>query len=299
MWLDDFDRKVDGRQRAVVERALARRGAPFDPARADFGERVDGLWRSYRDDWEQESLGDRLLYSRLREEYIDRQDLPDARRQELIGSLDRLNRGLMFYTWLERALRLHIEDAPKDELTLLDLGSGHGMVPIRLAERSQSGGRLGGKRLRVTGSDIAPAYVAAAQQNARARGVDVEFRCIDALHLAELGERFDVITCTQTVHHFPPALVARFLDQARRTARHGVLFFDARRTWLNTVGVSVAAAAISLGDPLFVHDAVVSVRRMYSPAELELLARAAPGGELSQAHNFGPFYVVLESTGQA
>jgi SAM-dependent methyltransferase len=205
-------------------------------------------------------------------------------------SLDRLNRTFGIYLWMFRALE-RFADGAGGELSVLDVGSGHGAFPIRLAAR----GRLGAARLRVVGSDIEPAYVEAAQQAAARAGVAVEFRRLDALALDRVEERFDLIVCTQTAHHFPPEFLAELMLRARRNARRGVLFFDGRRSALSIALGSPGMFALSGADPLFLHDAVVSVRRMYSPAELEMLALCAPGGEAFSARNYGPVHVIAQA----
>jgi 2-polyprenyl-3-methyl-5-hydroxy-6-metoxy-1,4-benzoquinol methylase len=281
--------------RELRDRALRAAGAPFDPADGErFGEGVQRVWRNYQAERERSwpLIFDRALHTRDREEHIDDPTLPEERRRRLIRGLDRLNRVTGAYQWLFWALQRFLDGTNgSDDVSILDLGSGHGAFPIRLARKK----RLGRHRLRVVGSDLQPAYVDEARRAAARAGVDVEFRVIDALALDGLSERFDVLTCTQTVHHFPPALLARMLASARAHARRGILFFDAQRSAFNVVGAAAVGLWASGGDRLFLHDAVVSVRRMYGPAELELLARCAPGGEAMRARNFGPLYVVLEA----
>ena len=282
--------------RQLRDRVLRAAGAPFDPADVTrFSDGVSRVWRDYqaerRRSWP--LLFDRLLHVRDREEHIDNPALPDEKRRSLIRGLDRLNRAVGAYQWLFWALESFLDrTSPGGEVSVLDLGSGHGAFPIKLAQKR----RLGRHRLRVVGSDLAPPYVDEARRAAARAGVDVEFRVVDALALDQLDERFDLLTCSQTVHHFPPELLARMLVSARSHARLGILFFDAQRTALNLVGSAALGLMASGGDPMFVHDAVVSVRRMYGPGELELLARCAPGGEAVRARNFGPLYVVLEAS---
>jgi 2-polyprenyl-3-methyl-5-hydroxy-6-metoxy-1,4-benzoquinol methylase len=292
-----YDLPRDAVQRELAERALRRAGAPFDPSnREQFHEGVKRVWRDYQAERRRSRsmLVDLALHARDREEHIDNPMLPDAQRTSLIRKLDRLNRALGAYQWIFAALGRFLDAGRgSEEVSVLDLGSGHGTFPIRLAQQ----GRIGRHRLRVVGSDLAPAYVAEAQRAAVRQNVAVEFRVVDALALDRVGERFDVLTCTQTVHHFPPELLASMMVSARTHAKRGVLFFDAQRSALNILGVAALGAVASGGDPMFLHDALVSVRRMYSPGELELLARCAPGGEVYRARNFGPFYVVLEAHG--
>jgi SAM-dependent methyltransferase len=298
-----FDLPLDAFQRALAREALVAGGAPFDPADPErFRAGARRVWEIYQDArrsrrpplaaWPSHEI-DRRVYERDRGEHIDDPSLPAERRTQLIESLDRVNAVVGAYRWLFHALKLHLRSAPSGEVSVLDIGSGHGRLPIRLALK----GQLGAHRLRVIGSDIEPAYVAAARIAAAEAGADVEFRVIDALALDRLPaeDRFDVITCTQTVHHFPPDFLAELLARARARARHGVLLFDARRSMLTLGGVYLATYALSAGDTMFLHDGVVSIRRMYSPAELELLARCAPGGEAFAAQNFGPQYVVMRA----
>jgi 2-polyprenyl-3-methyl-5-hydroxy-6-metoxy-1,4-benzoquinol methylase len=285
-----FDLPIDRRQRSAAARALTATGAPFSDD--DLAEGAARVWDAYvaadAGGWI-----DRAIHRRDREEHIDDEALPAERRRALIRSLDRLNGVLGAYAMIRLALAQLLDEAgaPTDRpVTVLDVGSGHGAFPIALA-RSR---RLDGRALRVIGSDLADAYVEEARAAAAAKGVDVEFRRLDATRLAdELDEPVDVITCTQTVHHFPPPLVAKLLSSARRAARLGVIFFDARRAPLTLAGIALLAPIISAGDRMFLHDGVVSVRRMYSPAELEMLARCTPGGEAYRATNFGPQYVTL------
>jgi 2-polyprenyl-3-methyl-5-hydroxy-6-metoxy-1,4-benzoquinol methylase len=282
-------------QRRLGERVLKAAGAPFDPTDPErFSDGVRRVWSEYqaerRRSWP--LFFDRVLHARDRDEHIDNPSLPEAKRRSLIRGLDRLNRAVGAYQWMFWALENFLDRSTADgEVSVLDLGSGHGSFPIRLAQK----GKLGRHRLRVVGSDLAPPYVDEARRAATRAGVDVEFRVIDALALEKLDERFDLLTCSQTVHHFPPELLARMLASARAHARLGILFFDAQRTALNLLGSAALGLAASGGDLMFVHDAVVSVRRMYGPAELELLARCAPGGQAVCARNYGPVYVVLEA----
>lgn len=299
-----FELPIDRHQRELAARALEDAGAPFDPADgARFRDGARRVWARYQAArartppslWARGAhLVDRWLYERRREEHIDDPTLPAIARARLQRSLDRLNRAVGTYHWISGALeRLLVETGgARGEVSVLDLGSGHGAFPIHLAAR----GRLAGARLRVVGSDLVPAYVEAARAAAARAGVAVEFRRVDALELDRLDERFDVIVCTQTVHHFAPESLAELMARARSNARRGVLLFDARRSLLSLALLAPGLLALSGGDPMFLHDGVVSLRRMYSPAELELLARCAPGGESFSAENHGPFYVVARAT---
>ena len=75
---------------------------------------------------------------------------------------------------------------------VLDVGCGTGENAIFFA-------KLG---LDVWGIDSAPLAIEKARNKARARGANVRFLQRDALHLEELGERFDTVTDSGLFHTF-------------------------------------------------------------------------------------------------
>src|SRR5262249_448075 len=117
----------------------------------------------------------------------------------------------------------------------------------------------------------------------------------DALRLEGLARRgIDVITCTQSLHHFAPGEVARMIGRASRVARVGICFVDGERSWLVYALLSIAAALYGR-NYAFAPGPSVSTGRMYYEEELALLATLAPGmprrshvetGAVPPAHTF-------------
>jgi ubiquinone/menaquinone biosynthesis C-methylase UbiE len=84
---------------------------------------------------------------------------------------------------------------------------------------------------------------------------------------------FDAVTCTLALHHFEPAAAGALLRELRRVARLSPIVCDLRRSEL-----AYAAAWLwsrTSRNRLTRHDAPLSVRRAYTPAEALELARAA------------------------
>ena len=208
-------------------------------------------------------------------EYLDREDFPTERRQRMIRDLDRFNRALFTYHRFLKHIRpivdaLHARG--RRPVRILDLGSGHGAFPIALAKLA----RKEGLAIAVTGSDISPAYVEVARENARNARADVDFIEANAFDLDGIESKgFDIVTCTQSLHHFTPGQLARIFCEAVRITTAHVLFIDGRRTplFVPTIGVATLLVTGSLD---LVHDAVISIRRMYHPEELRLIAAPAP-----------------------
>lgn len=226
-----------------------------------------------------------------RDEFIDRDDFDEARRTRAIRDLDRINRVLGSYA---RFLDVLSPLLPASgEATVLDLASGHGGFPLALAALA----RDRGLRLRVIASDIRPEYVAIGQERAEAAlERDVEFRVVDAFHLARAfgpGE-VDLVTCTQSLHHFGAGGIAALVAASLRVAGRGIAFVDPGRGVTSLAGIA-ALTAVTCANPWLLHDGVVSIRKSFVPEEMALIARLAPGGEGLASYWMAPGFVVLRT----
>lgn len=215
---------------------------------------------------------DRLLYAD-RPELLDDPDFPEHLRVRVLDRLDKLNDLLGIYDAFVTLTVPFIDEARADstrKVRVHDLASGHGGFALVLKERL-------GEAVEVVASDIKDEYLELGRAAAKLRGLDVGFVVQDALSLDDLADQnFDILTCTQTLHHFAPGMVARMIGEAARVARKGVVFVDAERS-LMALAVLGPFAALYGRSYAFFHDTVTSLRRMYYEEELALLADLAPG----------------------
>lgn len=93
---------------------------------------------------------------------------------------------------------------------ILEVAPGPGYHAIELA-------KLG--RYIVTGLDISRSFVRIATENARAAGVQVEFRHGDVARMPFPDGSFDFVVCQAAFKNFPEPLAA--LDEIHRVLRHG------------------------------------------------------------------------------
>jgi 2-polyprenyl-3-methyl-5-hydroxy-6-metoxy-1,4-benzoquinol methylase len=154
-------------------------------------------------------------------------------------------------------------------LTLLDVATGAGDVPIRLWHKA----RQAGIDLRIAGCDISPGAVQHATERARQAAADVRCFACDVLH-EPLPEQYDVVTCSLFLHHLDDAQAVELLRRMAAAARRLVLVNDLRRShagyllaWLGT--------RLLTRSPVAQVDGPLSVRAAFTIPEVRELARQA------------------------
>jgi 2-polyprenyl-3-methyl-5-hydroxy-6-metoxy-1,4-benzoquinol methylase len=261
----------------LVERALDQMRRQVDAEANRAGLRSG--WAAVLDAWWRDTEA---------HEYLDDPQLDRSVRVQILSDLDEMNALLGSYTSFFARLEPFLTGESVSRL--LDLAAGHGGFAVFAAELAKQAGH----RVAITASDIKAEYLALGAERAKKNGADVSFRVQDALDLSNLeAGAFDIITCTQSLHHFRAGQIALMFSEASRVATRGVMFIDGGRSARN------AAAFVGIGLLLFrnaalAHDALVSFRRFYVPEELELIARFCPGGEAACADWILPGHCALE-----
>lgn len=206
-------------------------------------------------------------------EWLDDPDFPEATKLEMVRALHLFNRVVGVYPrylailepWIRKAAA-----AGARPVRVLELASGSGELACALLREA----RRRGLDVAVTASDVVPGYVAAGRETAARRGLELEWRALDAFDLSALEDgAFDVAFVAQSIHHFGPGQLARVIAETRRVARQAFVAMDGRRSLANLALVP-GLAAFALRRP-HLHDATVTARRFYAEAELELVARIA------------------------
>lgn len=146
---------------------------------------------------------------------------------------------------------------------ILDVGSGAGDMPLAFADRGWT----------VVGLDASHDVVRVARRVTE-RSKRVRIVAGDARDLAFNDDAFDVAHCSLLLHHLDPPGAVVTLRELARVARLGVVINDLRRGWLPLLATGTAVALFGRCRATR-HDGVLSVRRAYTPAELDELLAAA------------------------
>ena len=174
--------------------------------------------------------------------------------------------------------------AHREDVSLLDVGTGGADIPVALLDRARQRGR----RLAVVALDNRPEVLAAAAIAwPRLPVTDgLELHVGDGRSLPFADRSFDVAHTSLVLHHLDPAAATRLLSEMGRVARLGVVVNDLDRGRVAWLGAWLMGHFLT-GNRFTRHDAPMSVRRGYHPDEVDPLLRA--GGLTPVWRRRGPF----------
>lgn len=160
--------------------------------------------------------------------------------------------------------RLLSAEPRSDVLTLLDLGTGAGDIPLAA--------RRWGTAHRMVVRTFGLERLRPAARMAHAPALPMTLGC--ATRLPFRTSSVDVVMTSQLLHHFDPHAAIRLLAEAARVARRGVVVADLLRSRTAATLFGIGARVLGF-DPCTVADGITSVGRGYTVAELERLCGEA------------------------
>lgn len=183
-----------------------------------------------------------------------------------LRDLIRINRWLGGVSLSRRAV-LALLRGRQGDVELLDVGTGAADIPDALI------GSLGrpGRWLRVTGVDTRQEILGAARRRSRAGPATLRLERVDGDRLPYPDGSFDIAHCSLVLHHAEQDGAERLLQEMARVSRIGVVINDlerSRRAWL---GAWLLTRVVTR-NAYTRHDAPLSVRRAYLPAEVAQIA---------------------------
>lgn len=203
-------------------------------------------------------------------ELMDDPALDPAEHRRALAGLARINRfsGSVGVLW--PSIRDLARRFPRDPIRVLDVATGSGDVPIRLAERAK---RAGLSNVTFQGCDISPTAIEAASAAALRAGADAKFFQLNVL-TDRPGGWFDVVTCSLFLHHLSSDDALSLLSRMREAAGRLVLVNDLARSRFSYIGVWLACHLLTTSRVVR-FDGPASVRSAFTPAEALTLAEQA------------------------
>ena len=207
---------------------------------------------------------------------MDDPGLGAAETDRALADLDRMTRWSVGLPAVLRTLVPRLADGPRRQ-SLLDLGTGSGLVPAVLAAAAARRG----VRVLAVGSDRKLSHLLYGRRRDYR-----QLRVVAAAGALPFADgAFDWTLSTLLLHHFDEADNRRVLAEKRRVARRGAVAVDLRRSRLAPLLFRLLARILRLGRVAF-YDGLVSLEQGWTAAELERLADGLPVVELARRFPF-------------
>ena len=202
-------------------------------------------------------------------ELMDDPDLPKEEHLRALAGLARLNRISGVERTMYRYLRRYARAQSGRPLSVLDVASGAGDVPIAWARRA----KRDGVKLQITLLDASSIAVEEQQRRADSAGVNILSLQHDCLKTPLPGS-FDVVTSSLFMHHLDDHQVFKLLQSMQSATDGAMVICDLERSRLNLLLVSIAAQLLTRSKVVHT-DASLSVRGAFTIDEFQQLAQSA------------------------
>lgn len=202
-----------------------------------------------------------------RPEYLDRDDVADDVKRQVISALDFAGRLFgLHQRFAAQALNVVAEVA---DPAILELGAGHGAVSREILHNHPTA--------TVTVTDIDPVSVARMAAGDLGSHPRATVREMDATEIDAKDRSFSLALFALSFHHLPPEAASRVFAEGTRVA-DTLMIIDLPRPPAPLHLLRVATMLPLAPFIPFVHDGVISSLRTYSPSALRSLARHADPG---------------------
>ncbi|NNE33751.1 MAG: methyltransferase domain-containing protein [Rhodothermales bacterium] len=163
----------------------------------------------------------------------------------------------------------------RSPITILDLGTGIGDIPIMLVNWALRTGI----RIHITATDanaVTMEYARAAAYKRLDQGAAelLTFKVADAQSLEFPDDSFDYVIASQLLHHFDEQEATRCVAEMNRVGKHGILINDLHRHPIAYYLIKVIVRVLGM-PPMIVNDAPISVHRGFVRDELVKIASSA------------------------
>jgi 2-polyprenyl-3-methyl-5-hydroxy-6-metoxy-1,4-benzoquinol methylase len=200
-------------------------------------------------------------------ELMDDPDLDRRTHFSALRGLGRVNRwtGGAALAW--RPVKDLARRRSLDRLRILDVATGGADIPLQMLKYA----RRSGIELEIDACDVSPKAIEFAAERCHRAGEFLRLLALDVLS-EDIDERYDVVMCSQFLHHLNDQQTALVLGKMRNAATHRVVTVDLARSRWNWFKVWIATRSLTRSKIVHV-DGLRSIRAAYTVSEIEAIAR--------------------------
>ena len=219
---------------------------------------------------------------------MDRPETDRALLREELQTLESFNQRLGEHRLVLRYVKRFVGSAETASLSILDLGTGAADIPRAIVAWA----RQRQLPIVITAVDGNPEVLEIAQELCRG-WPEIRFGQHDLRALPYAGASFDLVLCSQTLHHFESTDAVTILRHIDALARRGYIVNDLHRNWLAIASMKLLVHTL-VRSPLFRKDALQSFRAAFTVGELRGLAEQAGLNNFQVNRHDSFFRMVLE-----
>jgi 2-polyprenyl-3-methyl-5-hydroxy-6-metoxy-1,4-benzoquinol methylase len=222
-------------------------------------------------------------------EFIDEPGIPLDELSANLQDLARLNYLFGGTRLIFRYLVPMLRRTRSGEIRILDVATGGADIPAAIVRWA----RRHGRRVRIVGIDKNPQMLRASEARIR-EYPEITLELADALALPYPPGSFDVVLCSQVLHHLTYPEGIRLLASLDKIGQRGFVVGDLLRSW-HAYGLTWLAMRVCCRGRLVRHDGPISIRRAYTRSELRtMVAQAGVDGVQIHSHPFFRVALVKE-----
>lgn len=209
-----------------------------------------------------------------RPEYLDKDDVPDERKQKITAFLDRAGERSGHHDHNAHLVIEQLSGIPNPRF--LELGAGHGGLSARVVDLHPT--------VEVTVTDLDPVSVADIEAGPLGTCPRATAEVTDATAIDAPDDSYDLVVFALSLHHLPPSAACRAIAEGTRVGKK-FLVIDLKRPpaivvllmlllVIPAILFFLAHSSPSAVAPIL-HDAYISLLRSYSTSAFITLAAAA------------------------
>ncbi|WP_373056245.1 methyltransferase domain-containing protein [Zunongwangia sp. H14] len=204
-------------------------------------------------------------------EVMDDFELSGKELRKTLQDLDNINKWLGGNQITLDGVKTLLKDIPKEQkIRIADVGCGNGAVLREIAKW----GRKKGRKFQLVGIDANPHAIAIARE-LNTSYPELQFSALNIFSEEFKSQKYDIILCTLTLHHFKDEQIVSLLKDFYNQATLGIVINDLHRS-KTAYRLFQAFCKVFINNEIARKDGLISILRGFKKEEIAIMASKLP-----------------------